>query len=121
MNLVATKRPLLERVAKATGSVEIVPRKPLALVDRRLYNYLLASAYQDLGRVTKHTVRLSEVRQFAAEARGGQEDVDNRRLKESITRLMGTVVEFNVLGSASEVWRRASSLGRVGSRTRLGC
>jgi hypothetical protein len=52
MTLVATKRPLLERVAKATGSVEIVPRKPLALVDRRLYNYLLASAYQDLGRVT---------------------------------------------------------------------
>jgi hypothetical protein len=50
MTLVATKRPLLERVAKATGSVEIVPRKPLALVDRRLYNYLLASDYQDWAR-----------------------------------------------------------------------
>jgi len=111
MTLVATKRPLLERVAKATGSVEIVPRKPLALVDRRLYNYLLASAYQDLGKVAKHTVRLSEVRQFAAEARGGQEDADNRRLKESITRLMGTVVEFNVLGSASEVWEASQLLG----------
>jgi hypothetical protein len=61
MSLVATKRPLLERVAKATGSVEIVPRKPLALVDRRLYNYLLANAYQELGKATRHTVRLSEV------------------------------------------------------------
>lgn len=111
MRALLTRKAPPERVAKATGSVEIVPRKPLALADRRLYNYLLAKAYQDLGKVLTHSVYLSEVRQYAASARGGEGDTDNRRLKDSITRLMGTVVEFNVLGSSDEVWEASQLLG----------
>jgi Initiator Replication protein len=102
---------LPERIAKATGAVEVMPKRPLSLADRRLFNYLLARAYPTLGKVEVHKVLLSEVRQFAAEARGGQEDADNRRLKDSVTRLMGTVVEFNTLGSDPGLWEASQLLG----------
>lgn len=120
MGTLATKKGPPERVAKATGSVESVPRQPLALADRRLYNYLLAKAYNDLGKLAVHKVHLSEVRWYAADARGGEEDTGNRRIKDSITRLMGAVVEFNVLGSSSEVWGATQLLGSCEIDNRTG-
>lgn len=99
--------------AKSTGAVEISePEGSLTLADRRLFNHLLAAAYRDLGKVANHSVKMSEIRAFAAASRDGVEDTSNRRLKASITRLQKTVVQFNYLDSArGEIWRSSQLLG----------
>jgi hypothetical protein len=71
----------------------------LSLVDRRLFNFLLAHAYPHLGKQPKHVVRLADIRGFAAAARDGSEETDNRRLKASVERLQRTLVKFNYLDS----------------------
>lgn len=106
-----TKYP--SQFPKSTGAVEISePEGSLTLADRRLFNHLLASAYRDLGKEDTHTVKMSEIRSFAAAAREGIEDTSNRRIKSSITRLQQTMVQFNYLDSArGEVWRSSQLLG----------
>ena len=69
------------------------------LVDRRLYNFLLAYAYPNLGKQRTHVVHLAEIKRFAASARDGTGEADNRRLKASVVRLQETVVQFNCLNS----------------------
>lgn len=105
-----TKYP--SQFPKSTGAVEISePEGSLTLADRRLFNHLLAAAYRDLGKVDSHSVKMSEIRSFAA-ARDGIEDTSNRRIKASITRLQQTMVQFNYLDSArGEVWRSSQLLG----------
>jgi plasmid replication initiation protein len=107
---------------KATGSVEISePDGALTLADRRLWNHLLAHAYPRLTKDEVFSIRLSDVRAFAAEARGGAEEADNRRLKESIERLQKTVVRFNFLDTAiGEIWQSAQLLGTCEIITRSG-
>jgi len=106
-----TKYP--SQFPKSTGAVEISePEGSLTLADRRLFNHLLASAYRDLGKVDTHSVKMSEIRSFAAAARDGIEETSNRRIKASITRLQQTMVQFNYLDSArGEVWRSSQLLG----------
>jgi Initiator Replication protein, WH1 len=91
----------LQHLVKATGAIEISePEGTLTLSDRRLFNYLLAHAYKGLARgITKHLCRASTIRAFAAEARRGAEDRDNRRIKESISKLQRVLVQFNYLNS----------------------
>lgn len=75
-------------LTKAVGVVEISePAGELSLADRRLFNFLLANAYPRLGKHPNHVVRLSDIRGFAALAREGVGEADNRRLKGSIERL----------------------------------
>jgi len=109
-------------IPKSTGVVEISePAGSLTLADRRLFNHLLAAAYRDLGRKQVHSVQMSEIRRFAAEARDGVEDCGNRRIKESITRLQQTVVQFNYLDSMrGEVWQSSQLLGTAEIITRTG-
>jgi plasmid replication initiation protein len=113
LQTVTTTSRQITSFPKATGIVEISePMGELTLQDRRLYNHLLAAAYHDLGRAETHTVKLSEIRRFAAEAREGVEDSGNRRLKSSITRLQQTVVQFNYLDNdRGQVWSSAQLLG----------
>lgn len=91
----------LQHLVKATGAIEISePEGTLTLSDRRLFNHLLAHAYKGLARgITKHLCRASAIRAFAAEARRGAEDRDNRRIKESISKLQRVLVQFNYLNS----------------------
>jgi hypothetical protein len=82
----------LTHLKKATGAVEISePLGRLSLVDRRLYNFLLAYAYPNLGKQRTHVVHLAEIKRFAASARDGTGEADNRRLKASVVRLQETV------------------------------
>ncbi|MGE3283107.1 MAG: replication initiation protein [Alphaproteobacteria bacterium] len=100
-------------LTKAVGVVEISePAGQLSLTDRRLFNFLLAHAYPSLGRRPAHVVRLADIRGFAAMARDGIGDTDNRRLKNSIERLQKTLVAFNYLDSdKSSVWQSSQLLG----------
>ncbi len=113
-------KPLATRpqgyVVKATGAVELSePAGRLALVDRKLFNYLLAHAYEGLRNGKREfTVTLSHIRAFSANARDGVEDVDNRRIKDSIKRLQSTTVEFNALhNDKGPVWESDPLLGGV--------
>jgi hypothetical protein len=100
-------------LTKATGAIEISePTGALTLADRRLFNYLLAHAYGDLGKASYHIIRFANIRGFAADARNGVEELGNRRLKESIIRLQRTIVQFNHLDSdRGAVWQSSQLLG----------
>jgi hypothetical protein len=100
-------------LTKAVGVVEISePSGQLSLADRRLFNFLLAHAYPRLGKRPNHAVRLSDIRGFAAMARDGAGEADNRRLKGSIERLQKTLVTFNYLDSdRGSVWQSSQLLG----------
>lgn len=109
------KRPQ-SYVAKATGAVELSePAGKLTLNDRKLFNFLLGHAYEGLcAKRAEFSVALSHIRNFAAAAREGVEDVDNRRIKESIKRLQQVTVEFNSLDSdKGSVWQSSPLLGDV--------
>jgi plasmid replication initiation protein len=116
MTLVVMSKPgssIVLNVIKSTGAVEISePTGQLTLADRRLFNFLLAQAHGNIGKVQHHTTHLSSIREFAAEARSGVEEAGNRRLKESITRLQRTLVQFNYLDSdKGAVWQSSQLLG----------
>jgi plasmid replication initiation protein len=106
--------PFPTHLTKATGAVEISePLGQLSLVDRRLYNFLLAYAYPNLGKGRPHVVHLADIKRFAASARDGTEAADNRRLKASIVRLQQIVIQFNYLKSdGSKIWRSVQLLGQ---------
>jgi hypothetical protein len=108
-----TATTLSTHLTKAVGAVEISePAGQLSLADRRLFNFLLAHAYPSLGRRPAHVVRLADIRGFAAMARDGAGEADNRRLKGSIERLQKTLVTFNYLDSdKGAVWQSSQLLG----------
>jgi hypothetical protein len=107
------ERKAVAGLAKATGAVELSePRGLLSLADRRLWTHLLAHAYKELGSREMHVIAFSQIRAFAAEARQGVGDVDNRRLKESVVRLQQITVQFNYLDSdKGTVWESSQLLG----------
>jgi plasmid replication initiation protein len=116
MTLSAMSKPapnIVLNVVKSTGAVEISePTGQLTLADRRLFNFLLAQAHRDLGKARQHTVHLSGIRGFAAEVRSGVEEAGNRRIKESVTRLQRTLVQFNYLDSEKgPIWQSSQLLG----------
>ncbi|MGQ3050059.1 replication initiation protein [Niveispirillum sp.] len=106
----ARKTPLT--LVKATGAVEIKADADLSLADRRLFNHLLAHAYENLGKVESHSIELASIRRFAAEVRDGTADVNNTRLKSSIETLQKVLCQFNYLRSdGTPGWESAQLLG----------
>ena len=106
----ARKTPLT--LVKATGAVEIKADADLTLADRRLFNHLLAHAYESLGKVESHAIELASIRRFAAEVRDGTADVNNTRLKASIETLQKVLCQFNYLRSdGTPGWESAQLLG----------
>lgn len=106
----AKKTPLT--LVKATGAVEIKADADLSLADRRLFNHLLAHAYESLGKVESHAIELASIRRFAAEVRDGTADVNNTRLKASIETLQKVLCQFNYLRSdGTPGWESAQLLG----------
>ncbi|WP_165772029.1 replication initiation protein [Niveispirillum lacus] len=104
------KTPLT--LVKATGAVEIKADADLTLADRRLFNHLLAHAYENLGKVESHSIELASIRRFAAEVREGTADVNNTRLKASIETLQKVLCQFNYLKSDGTAgWESAQLLG----------
>lgn len=95
---------------KPIGLVEITGAMDLTLADRRLYNALLANAYETLHLDQEHEIRLSDLRRLSA-VDGATPHKHNARLKDSLKRLKGQVVEFNALGSDDvSDWTHISSL-----------
>src|SRR4051794_31500969 len=96
----ATGRPLdlttQPTFPKAIGLTEIAGGKNLTLQDRRLFDTLLAVAYERIERDEEHSVRLADLRRLAVRETAEHEHKGNERIKASIKRLKSLVIEFNI-------------------------
>lgn len=92
-------------LAKAKEIVEIrEPTGALTLLDRRLFNQLLAHAHRSILTETSHHIRLAELRETQD---SGHES--NDRLKESVERLQRTLVQYN--NPVAQDWQSVQLLG----------
>lgn len=82
---------------KASGSIHI-PHK-LNLDQQRLWNVCLAHAYHDLGIKEVHTISETDLLSYYP-----YETRHTDRIKEDFKVLMGTVVEYNILGKGGPIW-----------------
>mgnify|MGYP003656715418 FL=1 len=82
-----TARTTTDSIVKPAELIDVVELTPLKLIDRRIFNLLLASAWDDIAADKEHSVRKSDllVNTKATE-----------RLDASIGRLMGSRVRINV-------------------------
>lgn len=96
-------KPTKDTIVKPGELVDIVEATPLTLADRRIFNLLLANAWDDLDRDVEHTIRKSELN-------GTLHKGD--RVGDSITRLMSAVLVVRVVGADGK-WgtRRINLLG----------
>jgi hypothetical protein len=87
--------PLEERKAaeliKHTAAIHI--KTNLSLVDRKVLNILLKNAYDELGKVKYHTIRLAEIKSLIGWNSKNYED-----LKKSLRKLVHTKIEWNIFG-----------------------
>jgi len=86
----------LPTVPKALGAVHIKTKDAasLTLADRRLFNTLLAHAYEEILDDKDHIIQLSKIRALSPD-----DHESNDRIKDSARRLNAVQVEFDVLRS----------------------
>jgi hypothetical protein len=89
MHLTVDQKPNGDEFAKAREVIEIRGTGELTLQDRRVMNLLYANAGQKVCDNIDHTISIAELR---GSHKGGE------RVKDSILRLMKTVVQVPVLG-----------------------
>jgi Initiator Replication protein len=89
LHLTIEQKPNGDDFAKAREVIEIRGTGSLTLHDRRVMNVLYANAGQKICDDVEHVISLAELR---GSHKGGE------RVKDSITRLMTTVVQVPVLG-----------------------
>ena len=88
-------------IIKPNELVHIIETKPLTLEARRLYNQLIANAWDQIGEPVMHSIRKSELR-------GSHTSSD--RLIEAIRSLMGTIVETEIESDGKRFKRRVQLL-----------
>ncbi len=90
--------------------IDIVEVTPLTLSDRRIYNLLLAHAWDRIDRPVEHVIAKVRLR--------GSHNV-NDRVGESIERLMGAIVKVKVVRNGKPAIRRIQLLGVNDEHTTL--
>lgn len=106
--LSVTVEPRNDEMVKAAELIEIRGLSSLTLNDRKIYDLLLRNAHgADLAKTeSRYTIRLSQLRHTGNHA--------NSRIKESLLRLMGTIVEVH---STDGVMERVSQIALLGKNT----
>lgn len=97
-------------VPKSIGLVEMAGGHHLTLQDRRLFDTLLAIAYEHIEHDEEHSVRLIDLRRLCARSSDESPHKGNERIKESIKRLKSLVLEFNSLGNGEANWAYITNL-----------
>lgn len=92
-------------VPKAIALVELAGGRDLTLHDRRLFDTLLANAYQRIEADEEHSVRLADLRRLAMRKTAESPHQTNERINTSITRLMRLILDYENLDSEGEHWR----------------
>src|SRR5512132_1846188 len=95
-------RPSSETMIKPGELIDIVEMSPLTLSDRRIYNLLIASAWDRIERAVTHSIAKRELR--------GTRDA-NDRVGESVERLMSAIARLEIEINGRRYIRRVQLLG----------
>jgi len=98
-------KPNEHSIVKPGELVDIVEMTPLTLTDRRIYNLLIANAWDQIGEAKQHAIRKSDLRRPDSLHKGTD------RLEDSIRRLMSAIVEVRVLRDRKWETKRVQLLG----------
>jgi hypothetical protein len=90
-------------IVKPGELVDIVEMSPLTLTDRRIYNLLLANAWDKLAEPVQHAISKRELQNTLHKG--------TDRLDDSIRRLMAAIVQIRVLDGKQWVTKRVQLLG----------
>jgi len=80
----------------------------ISLLQRKLFNYLVGHAYIFLDTQEIHDIKISSLKENL-----GFNSKNNDYLKESLKKLISTIVEFNLLWKDKENWSASSLLSSV--------
>jgi hypothetical protein len=92
-------------VPKALGLVELTGGRDLSLHDRRLFDTLLANAYERIEVDEEHSVRLAGLRRLAKRDLADSPHQANERIDASINRLMTLVLNYDALDNEGDKWK----------------
>ena len=101
-------RPSSETMIKPGELIDVVEMSPLTLSDRRIYNMLIATAWDTIERPVTHSVAKKELR--------GTRDA-NDRVGESIERLMSAIARLEIDRNGKRSIRRVQLLGSTDEET----
>ena len=90
------------------NSAIIAISNKITLLQRKLFNFLIAHAYLDLDQKESFEINISDLK-----IRLWFDSKNMAYLKESIKWLMTTIVEFNLLWKEKEVWSATALLADV--------
>ena len=91
LTLLPLDEPKSAELIKHTAAIHI--KTSLSLVDRKVLNILLKNAYDELGKVKYHTIRLAQIKHMVGWNSKNYED-----LKRSLRKLVSTKIEWNIFG-----------------------
>jgi hypothetical protein len=95
-------RPSSETMIKPGELIDIVEVSPLTLADRRIYNVLIAAAWDRIEKPCTHAIAKKELR--------GTRDA-NDRVGESVERLMAAIARLEIERDGKRYIRRVQLLG----------
>jgi nucleoside diphosphate kinase len=90
-------------IVKPGELVDIVEMTPLTLTDRRIYNLLLANAWDQIAEPVQHAIPKRDLQNTLHKG--------TDRLEDSIRRLMSAIVQLRVLEGKEWVTKRVQLLG----------
>src|SRR3954451_25202063 len=95
-------KPTDEPIIKPGELVDVIEMTPLTLADRRIYNQLIAHAWERIDQAVEHVIPKRDLR--------GSHNV-NDRVGESIERLMAAIVKIRVVRDGKAEIERVQLLG----------
>ena len=96
-------------MVKPAEFIDVVELTALKLHDKRLFNELLANAWEDIGEGKEHTIHKNDIKAI---------DKNLHRLEDSLERLMGTIIKTLVAIDGEDYTRRFHFLARVDNAIR---
>ncbi len=90
------------------NSAVIAISNKISLLQRKIFNFLIAHAYSDLAKVDNYKIDIKYLKSIV-----WFNSKNIIYLKESLKQLMSTVVEFNLLGKDKESWSATTLLSSV--------
>jgi replication initiator protein len=100
------RRTFSELLKKHVAAIHI--KNTLSFLQRKIGNILLVNAYDNLLTKDVHTIRVRELAQMA-----GYESDDYQILKDSLTALVETTLEWNILNAEEEEWGISTMLAQA--------
>jgi hypothetical protein len=95
-----------KEVIKHSAAIQVENR--IGLLERRIWNWLLANAYDELPTAETHSITVSELMKGL-----GYASRNLAHLKETLKGLTGSVLEWNVIRKDKEIWGATTLLAEV--------